>query len=69
MSAYSYHHLVEKAMKEKEKVYDFQEFVKCLNGDGKAVIMNHVDFLDVPRGVSQQSKFTAGKPPSAWRSG
>ena len=62
MSADSYHHLVEKAMKAKEKVYDFLEFVECLNVDGKAVIMNHDDFLDVPRGVSQQSKFTAGKP-------
>ena len=36
MSADSCHHLVEKAMKETEKEYDFQEFVECLNVDGKS---------------------------------
>ena len=51
MSPYSYPHLVEKSMKEKEKVYDFQEFVECLNVNGKAVVIKHEEFLDIPRGV------------------
>ena len=62
MSADSYHHLVEKGMNEKRNVYDFKDFVDVLNVHGHAIIMKSKDFIDVPRGVSGQSKFTEDKP-------
>ena len=62
MSADSYHHLVEKEMSVKRNVYDFEDFLSVLNVHGFAIEMRHNDFINVPRGVSDQSKFTAQKP-------
>ena len=62
MSADSYHHLVEKEMNERRNVYDFEDFLEVLNVHGRAILMKSGDFINVPRGVSDQSKFTEGKP-------
>ena len=62
MSADSYHLLVEKGLRDRRNVYDYQEYVEILETEGEACILNYEDFQDVPRGVSEHSKFTEGKP-------
>ena len=62
MSADSYHHLVEKGMNEMKNVYDFQDFVNVLDSNGKSIVLKSSDFFYFPRGVSEKSKFTEGKP-------
>ena len=61
MSADSYHHQVEKAMKELKYVYDFQGWVSALNRHGCAVNLNVQDCYKFPKGVSQ-GKCSADKP-------
>ena len=61
MSADSFHHLVERAMKRKKRVEDFKDFVDLVDAAGKSLVMDLEDFLNVPRGVSQ-GKYTQGKP-------
>ena len=43
-SADSFHHLVEKEAKKMYKLYDFQDFLKCVSNIGRAVNMNPEDF-------------------------
>ena len=52
MSADSFHHQVEAAMREKKNVYDFQEFVDCINKSGIAVEMKPSDFIDYKKYLS-----------------
>ena len=47
MCADSYHHSVEKAMKQKKNVYDISDFIECLNVDGQAAILSHNDLFTV----------------------
>ena len=61
MSADSFHHKVEKAIRQKRRVEDFQDFVDIIDCCGKALVMNFDDFFDFPRGVSQ-GKYAEGKP-------
>ena len=58
MSADSYHHLVEKAMK---NIYDYGDFVAALNKNGVGLIMDTSDFMNILKGHSK-SKFTGGCP-------
>ena len=60
LSADSYHYLVEKTMNAKKN--DFEDFVKALENNGKAIIMKPSDFMDFPTGVSEKSEFADNKP-------
>ena len=60
MSADSYHHLIEKAMKEMKNIYD-GDFVAALSKNGVGLIMDSSDFMNIPKGHSK-SKFTGGCP-------
>ena len=62
MSADSYHHLVELAMTKMRNVCDFRDFCDALENDGKAIVMQSSNFLQVPRGLSEKSKFTENHP-------
>ena len=53
MSADSYHHSVEKAMKQKKNMHDFSDFIECLNLDGQAVILSHNDLFSDPKGLTK----------------
>ena len=46
MSADSYHHSVEKSMKEMKNVYDYGDFVKALEMQGQAMQLNHENFYN-----------------------
>ena len=61
MSADTYHHLVEKAMCEVKNVYDYRDFVSCLEKSGVALELNSLNFFEIPRGLSG-SKRTRNKP-------
>ena len=45
MSADSFHHMVEKSIKAKGKLYDFADFVDCVNEYGEAIEMAPSDFM------------------------
>ena len=62
MSADSYHHLVELAMARMKKVYDFKDFCDALENDGTLMVIKSTDFLQVPRGLSENSKFAENHP-------
>ena len=62
MSADSYHHLVELAMTKMRNVCDFRDFCDALENDGKAIVMQSSNFLLVPRGLNEKSKFTGNHP-------
>lgn len=53
MSADNFHHQVEKQMKLKDKVYDFNDFVDCVSTVGEAILMHHSDFKNFEKGLSQ----------------
>ena len=53
MSADSFHHKVEKGMRQMKRVEDFQDFVEIVDKCGKALVMKYSDFYDVPKGLSQ----------------
>ena len=46
MSADAFHSLVEKAMKVKKNLYDFNDFSECVSKNGVAVEMKAEDFFD-----------------------
>ena len=45
MSADSFHHRVEKAVKQQGYLYDFGDYEKCINAAGRALVMEPKDFL------------------------
>ena len=45
MSADNFHRMGEKEMKAMDKVFDFQDFIKCVNNVGNAVVMSHTEFF------------------------
>ena len=53
MSADNFHRSVEKEMKAMDKVYDFDDFVKCVANVGDVVKMNYEDFYKFENGLSQ----------------
>ena len=61
MSADSFHHKVEQAMKQKKRVEDFQDFVNVVEKCGKSLQMKCNDFYNYPKGVSQ-AKYASKKP-------
>ena len=61
MSADSFHHVIEQGMRKKQSIEDFQDFVDLVDFSGKALVMEHDDFLQLPRGVSQ-AKYASKKP-------
>ena len=44
MSADSFHRGVENAMKSMDKVYDFEDFVKCVSEVGEVIVMQPTNF-------------------------
>ena len=46
MSADSFHHAVENEIRVKKRMYDFDDFVKCVENCGVAVLMKPNDFFD-----------------------
>ena len=46
MSAESFHHYVEEEIRSKKRLYDFQDFVDCVNNRGSADIMKPEDFFE-----------------------
>ena len=45
----NFHRMVEKEMKAMDKVFDFQDFFKCVNNVGNAVVMSHTEFFDLKK--------------------
>ena len=50
----SFHHLVEKGIRRKRRLDNFEDFVKIVENEGKALEMKFDDFQLVPRGVSRK---------------
>ena len=61
VSADSFHHVIEQAMRKKQGIEDFQDFVDLVDFSGKALVMEHDDFLQITRDVSQ-AKYASKKP-------
>ena len=61
MSADSFHHQVEMAIKRKRRLDNFMDFVVAVKSKGEALVLNCKDFLTIPRGVSQ-GEFAKKKP-------
>ena len=61
MSADSFHHKVELAMRQKKRVEDFQDFVDIVNNCGRALVMSFDYFFEFPKSVSQ-AKYAQNKP-------
>ena len=53
MSADSFHHEVEKAMRKKKKLFDFEDFSACVSVQGTAVEMKAEDFIDYKNRLSR----------------
>lgn len=65
MSADSFHHQVEKSMTKKGKIYDFNDFVECVQksnkGKNTTKVMNVEDFVAY-EDVSSQHKLKKNEP-------
>ena len=61
MSADNFHHQVERRMRQKKNVEDFQDFVDVVSTCGQSLVMKCNDFSDFPKGVSQDN-YTREKP-------
>ena len=46
MSADSFHHSVEEEIRKKKSLYDFDDFVECVQNQGIAIVMNAESFSD-----------------------
>ena len=46
MSADSFNHQAEDKIRRKKYLYDFNDYVDCLDPSGKALLMRPVDFFD-----------------------
>ena len=53
MSADSFHHRVEKEVKQQGYLYDFGDYEKCINAAGRALVMEPKDFLLWEKQLSQ----------------
>ena len=53
MSADNFHHQVERRMRQKKNVEDFQDFVDVVSSCGQSLVMKYYHFFDFPKGVSQ----------------
>jgi len=61
MSADSFHHQIEKEMRLKKNVYDFEDFEKIIQSKGCKLPMTEGDFYDWENGLSQ-GKYASSKP-------
>lgn len=52
MSADSFHALVEKTMRKKKNIYDFEDFSDCISLGGTLLVMQPGDFMDFEKKVS-----------------
>ena len=52
MSADSFHHQIEENIRRKKKLYDFNDYVECVEKGGMAIEMKSEDFLDISSGKS-----------------
>ena len=62
MSADNFHPSVEKEMKAMDKVYDLDDFVKCVANVGDVVKMNYEDFYKFENGLSQSKASKESQP-------
>ena len=80
MSADSYHHMVEKAMKDLDNVYDFEDWLSALNKNGQSIVLEGKDCWAVKKGLSagkhtsapyidniQEAKFSRGSSKLFWK--
>ena len=52
MSADSFHHQVEEAMRQKKNLYDFADFSQCVSKSGIVIEMTVDDFFDFRNNLS-----------------
>ena len=82
MSADSFHHQVEKAMREMKNLYTFKDFEDCVEEKGKAIVMSEDDFFDFKKHQSTakdtnypqmkeivEVKFCKGSTKMYWKTG
>lgn len=80
MSADSYRHMVEKAMKDLNNVYDFEDWLSALNENGHSIVLEGEDCWAVKKGLStgkhtsvpyieniQEAKFSRGSTKLFWK--
>ena len=61
MSADSFHLAIEQGIRKKQHIQDFQDSVDLVHFSGKPLVMEHADFLQIPRGAFQ-AKYASKKP-------
>ena len=61
MSADNFHHQVERCMRQKKTVEDFQDLVDVVSTCGQSLVIKCNDFSDFPKGISQDN-YTREKP-------
>ena len=61
MSADSFHALIEKGIKKKNKLQDFQDLVDVVNSKGEALVLNYNDFYHVKKQLTS-AMYAADKP-------
>ena len=66
MSADSFHHVIEQGMR-KKRIEDFQDSVDLVDYSGKALVMEHDDFLQIPRARNQETKAGSHSSRSIWK--
>ena len=52
MSADSFHAMIEKGIRRKNKLQDFYDLIDVVNEKGEALVLNYGDFLNVEKQVS-----------------
>ena len=62
MSADNFHRNVEKEMKAMDKVYDFDDFIKCVENVGIAQILDFTDFYNFESGLSEGKASKTSRP-------
>ena len=62
MSADNFHRHIEQEMKKMDKLFDFQDFIKCVSKVGDTIIMKFDDFLDFENGLSQSQASKSTRP-------
>ena len=49
---HSFHHQIEENIRRKKKLYDFNDYVECVEKGGMSIEMKSEDFLDISSGKS-----------------
>ena len=66
MSAGSFHYVIEQGMR-KKRIEDFQDSVDLVDYNGKVLVMEHDDFLQIPRARNQEAKTGSHSSRSIWK--